>query len=218
MFKIKKQSVVYIDHMGKDLSAVNSARVSYGVTKDTLEPKDEKLLDYLAKNKHYSPFEHTALTVKIECPLYIRSQIVRHRSFSYNEISRRYTSEDLSFYLPEAFRKQHEKSKQCSDGAADAKAEAVARVAHEKLLEESLKAYNDMLDAGVSRELARGILPQCLMTSFYMTGNLRSWNQFLELRLHEHAQQEAREIGEMVEEIILDKFPKAYEALQRHRK
>src|SRR5687767_14024229 len=102
--------------MGEDLSVVNAARVSYGTSSSSLTDKDKKLIKYLADHKHMSPFEHCAMTALITCPLFVRSQIHRHRTFSYNEISRRYTSEDIEFYLPSSWRKQDEKNKQSSAG------------------------------------------------------------------------------------------------------
>lgn len=211
--RYRKIKAKYIDHMGDDLSVVNAARVSFSKTKDEFDDKkDVKLLNYLAEHKHGTPFEHTALTIHITCPLYIRSQIMRHRSMSFNEVSRRYTSEDISFYIP-PIRKQHKKSKQCSDGAADEEAIAYAEVAHERLIRESLEAYNGMIEKGVAREIARGILPQCMNTEFYMTGNLRSWAHFLSLRLDSHAQEEVVILSKQIKNIIKDKFPNSYEAL-----
>ena len=99
--------VDYIEHMGSEETIVNAARVSFGNNNVTeLSDKDKKLINYLAKHKHMSPFEHCILSVKITCPLYIRSQIHRHRTFSYNEISRRYTEKDMEFYLPYEYRKK----------------------------------------------------------------------------------------------------------------
>lgn len=206
-------SVEYIDHMGTDITVVNAARVSYNRKKEELEDKDIKLLNYLAKHKHYTPFEHCCLSVMIQCPLYIRSQIMRHRAFSYNEVSRRYTSEELSFYVPQHYRAQHVKSKQCSDGLVNNEANLHAQVAFERVLEDSLRSYEEMIDNGVARELARGILPQCLNTKFYMTGDLRNWAAFLKLRLDGHAQEEVQEVAKGVCDIIEDYMPEAYKAL-----
>jgi len=203
----------FIECMGNDLTVVNSARVSYGKTKTKLDIKDEKLLNYLAKHQHFTPFEHCILSVKIDCPLYIRSQIHRHRTFSYNEISRRYTDENLRFYVPKIMREQHSSSKQCSGDdfsivdSMRLKDEVIA--SHKK----SLEIYDKLIKAGVAREIARGVLPQNLMTEFWMTGNLRNWIHFLKLRLDSHAQYEVRVIAEDVKAIIEDKFPLAAKAL-----
>lgn len=205
--------VEYVDHMGNDTTVVNAARVSFNKRKDLLDEKDIKLLHYLAEHKHFTPFEHCQLSVKIDCPLYIRSQIHRHRTFSYNEISRRYTEENLRFYIPEQYRKQHKKSKQCSDGEFDTLDNVELAMKTEEMHNKCLSLYEEMIDAGVARELARGVLPQNLMTEFYMSGNLRNWIQFLSLRLDSHAQLEAQKIAQDIRDIIKDKFPHAAVAL-----
>ena len=108
-------SVEYIDHMGTDLSVVNAARVSFGVEREKLSDKDVKLINYLMQHNHTSPFEHCALTLRFVVPLFIRSQHHRHRTWSYNEISRRYTSVDMKFYEPKEFRTQHKSNRQASN-------------------------------------------------------------------------------------------------------
>ncbi len=151
---MSKISVAYIDHMGDDLSVINSARVSFGKSKDKMDKSDIKLINYLSKNKHLTPFEHCTLSVNIKCPLYVRSQIHRHRTFSYNEISRRYTSENIEFYIPEQYRKQHDKSKQCSDGLLDPLVEKESKEITKKIHDQCLNVYNKLISNGVARELA----------------------------------------------------------------
>ncbi len=201
--------VQYINHMGNDLTVVNSARISFGRESEELDDNDKKLIKYLADNSHYTPFEHNTLTVIIECPLYIRSQIHRHRTFSYNEISRRYTSENIEFYLPEEddIRKQSTNNKQCSEGYTSGLNALKAQMLIKNTHDECLRQYNKLIRLGVSREQARGVLPQNLMTKFYMTGNLRNWTHFLKLRLDAHAQKEVQEVAKSVYSIMLDKFP-----------
>jgi thymidylate synthase (FAD) len=109
-------SVDYVEHMGDDLTIVNSARVSFGKHKESLDEKDEKLINYLVKHKHTSTFEHNLITFRFRVPLYVRSQHHRHRTWSYNEISRRYTDINIQFYEPsEAFRTQHKSNRQASN-------------------------------------------------------------------------------------------------------
>lgn len=206
----------YIDHMGSDISVVNSARVSFGKETKAIDEKDIKLINYLAKHKHLTPFEHCSLSVKVTCPLFIRSQIHRHRTFSYNEISRRYTSENIEFYEPEVYRKQHDKSKQCSAGDFDEATNANIQLLVRQIHEQSLDAYNKLLDLGVAREMARGILPQNLMTEFWMTGNLRNWVAFLGLRIDNHAQKEVQDVAQPILKIIKEKFPESAKALFKH--
>ena len=108
-------AVELIDHMGTDLTIVNSARVSFGKEKNEIDEKDEKLIKYLVKHRHTSTFEHNVATFRFVVPLFIRSQHHRHRTWSYNEISRRYTDVDLRFYEPKNFRTQHESNRQASN-------------------------------------------------------------------------------------------------------
>ena len=108
-------SVSYIDHMGNDLTIVNSARVSFGINKAELDQRYKKLINYLVKNRHTSTFEHNVVTFKFVVPLYVRSQHHRHRTWSYNEVSRRYTDKNIKFYEPPAFRTQHKSNRQASN-------------------------------------------------------------------------------------------------------
>lgn len=205
----------YIDHMGDDLRTVNSARISFANEKEELDERDKKLIEYLADNEHYSPFEHNMATFIIECPLYIRSQIQRHRTFSYNEVSRRYTKEDLVFYVPpvDDIRKQSKSNKQASEGTLDNAESMAVQELMKETHDQCLAMYEEFLKWGVSREQARGILPQNLMTKFYMTGNLRNWAHFVKLRKHHHAQKEVQVIALQVEEKLGELFPESMKAL-----
>ncbi len=205
--------VTYVDHMGNDLRVVNSARISFGGESEAITDRDKKLIKYLADNEHMSPFEHNILTVIIECPLYIRSQIHRHRTFAYNEISRRYTSDNIEFFIPETIRKQAKSNRQASEGELEETEALNAINLMEKHHEESERVFKSLLSLGVPREQARGILPQNLMTKFYMTGNLRNWIHFVKLRIDNHAQAEVQSIGRQVLNILLEKFPEATKAL-----
>lgn len=208
--------VRYIQHCGSDLAAVNAARISFGSQSQELTEKDKKLIDYLAKNKHMSPFEHNSLTVLIECPLYIRSQIQRHRTFSYNEVSRRYTSENLEFFVPEKFRKQSKDNKQASEGNFDVPSTADFTFWFEHFHKDALELYERLIKEGICREQARGVLPQNLMTKFYMTGNLRNWVHFIELRQHSHAQEEVQIIAQEIEKIVETHFPESCKSLFKY--
>jgi thymidylate synthase (FAD) len=205
--------VHYINHMGDDLTVVNAARISFAGSSKLLDERDEKLIAYLAKNEHMSPFEHCQLSLMLECPLYIRSQIHRHRTFAYNEVSRRYTDEGLEFYLPplDDIRAQSKSNKQASDGPMDNP--RAAEQTMKEIVEKAETAFHTLIAMGVSREQARGILPQCLMTKFYMTGNLRNWAHFVRLRDHVHAQKEVQYIAQQVKVEMLLRFPVAARAL-----
>jgi thymidylate synthase (FAD) len=208
-----------IDKMGSDLTVVNAARISFANQAHYLVERDIRLLDYLAKNEHMSPFEHCSMTVMIECPLYIRSQIHRHRTFAYNEVSRRYTADDLAFYFPpiDDIRKQSKSNKQASDGLIGEKDATDADTLMRDVVIHAETAFNELLSLGVAREQARAILPQNLMTKFYMTGNLRNWAHFVRLRDHSHAQKEVQVIGKQVKLLMLELFPEASNALFTHQ-
>lgn len=208
--------VEYVEHMGSDLTAVNSARVSFGVHKTELDDKDKKLIQYLINHKHTSTLEHNIVTLRFKVPLYVRSQHHRHRTWSYNEISRRYTDAGIEFYEPKEFRTQHKSNRQASNaeelinplltGLYDDKnvfVSAELRKHHEK----SLKLFNAMIEAGVCREQARGILPQNLYTEYYGTVNANNLFKFISLRLHEGAQWEIVKVAEACLEIAYDLWP-----------
>jgi len=204
-------SVSLVDYMGNDKRAINAARVSLlndeidGFDAE-LDESDKRLLSFLVREQHTSPFEHSTVSVRITCPLFVSKQIMRHRTFSFNEVSRRYTSKGLQFYVPTILRQQAVKNLQCSTGEAVEDNTAV-RALYERQVNVALVAYNELIDAGVCREQARGILPQCLYTEFYMSGNLLNWFKFLRLRLHPHAQPEVQEVAQAVLELLREYFP-----------
>jgi|TARA_R100000081_G_scaffold23748_1_gene10515 thymidylate synthase (FAD) len=214
-------SVEYISHMGEDLSIVNAARVSFGAEKEELDDKDKKLINYLMQHNHTSPFEHCAITMRFTVPLFIRSQHHRHRTWAYNEISRRYTSVDMKFYSPPAFRTQHKSNRQASndelidpvlDSSYMAIGYEIASEAVKKHNARSLALYNALLDVGVCREQARGSLPQNLYTEYYGTVNLHNLFKFIGLRMHDGAQWEIQQVAKACLNIALQHFPVATEA------
>jgi len=213
MFESKIQ-VLYHDHMGCDKTIVDAARISLDADDQRfgLDEKDEKLIRYLAKNKHLSCFEHCTITMVIICPLFTRSHIHRHRTFSYNEISRRYTSENLSFWIPDDWLAQADSNRQSSSTPIASQLSAT-RVYAEGV-EAALQAYEQLLDLGVSREQARAVLPQGLYTRFYMTGNLRNWAAFVNLR-HDpvNAQEQDVQLSQGVLDVLRYYYPVAMRAL-----
>ncbi len=195
-----------IDHLGSEATIVNAARVSFGKLKKEIDERDVTLLHYLIDNKHTSPLEHLVFTFSIHCPLFIRGQWHRHRTWSYNEISRRYTEVDLEFYTPPKLRRQAETNRQASVDSPDFEDEALRKQirAHN---EQSLALYNSLLEAGVCREQARGVLPQNMMVTFWGTVNLNNLLHFLELRDSEHAQWEIREYAKAIKKLIRPVIP-----------
>jgi len=209
--------VEYVQHMGSDLTIVNSARVSFGKQKEDIDERDEKLIKYLIKHQHTSTLEHNLVTFRFCVPLFIRSQHHRHRTWSYNEISRRYTEENLQFYSPSKFRTQHKSNRQASN--EDILINPVLSCGvncGDKLLEHhrtSLNLYEDMINHGVCREQARGVLPQNLYTEYYGTCNLNNLIKFIKLRTHDGAQQEIRVVAEACQAIATELWPIAMKNL-----
>lgn len=205
--------VDYVSHMGSDITVVNSARVSFGVEKKELDENDEKLINYLISHRHTSTLEHNVLTYRFVVPLFIRSQHHRHRTWSYNEISRRYTNLNLCFYEPEKFRKQSKSNRQASIDEWVNPEYSVAGhpVTASDLLKQhhdaSLFVYNKLLEMGVCREQARGALPQNLYTEYYGTVNLNNLMKFIDLRSHEGAQWEIQQVANACLEIAESLFP-----------
>ena len=215
-----------VDHMGDDLTIVNSARVSFGVTKDKLDNRDKKLIKYLVKHRHTSTFEHNVVTFRFVVPMFVRSQHMRHRTWSYNEISRRYTDKDLQFYTPTTFRTQHETNRQASnldeinpvivpdlaDFGEGRRADAVVK-SH---VRSSLELFNTLMSRGVCREQARMVLPQNLYTEYYGTVNLNNLLKFIGLRRHAGAQWEIQRVAEACLEIAESLWPEAVGAYRQN--
>jgi len=217
LYDDKKGFVELVDAVGDDLTVVNSARVSFGKHKAKLDNKDKKLIKYLIKHKHTSTLEHCFVTFRIKVPLFVRSQHHRHRTWSYNEISRRYTDFDIQFYEPEAFRTQHKSNRQASN-ADDLinpevacprftvwKREAAEAIRlHNKT---ALQMFNNLIEAGVCREQARGVLPQNMYTEYYASANLNNILKFINLRTHEGAQWEIQEMAKGMLKIVEKLYP-----------
>ena len=219
-------AVELVDNMGSDLTIVNSARVSFGKQKDELDEKDEKLIKYLVKHRHTSTFEHNVATFRFVVPLFIRSQHHRHRTWSYNEISRRYTDVNMRFYEPKKFRTQHKSNRQASTddltiplincGQINKVPQPVTQLVEEHHMG-SLRLFNEMLKAGICREQARGVLPQNLYTEYYGTCNLSNLLKFIDLRIHEGAQWEIQKVAEALLEITTDLWPTAVGAFRENK-
>lgn len=214
--------VQYVDHMGSDLTVVNSARVSFGVEKKKLNQSDKKLINYLIKHRHTSTLEHCSISYKFVVPLFIRSQHHRHRTWSYNEISRRYTDVNIEFYEPKAFRTQHESNRQASNFegqinpvlSCGSDCDDMVSLHHQM----SLDLYNKMMEAGVCREQARGVLPQNMYTSYWGTTNLNNLFKFVDLRTHDGAQWEIQRVAEACLEIAKELFPVTIQSYENHKR
>lgn len=207
-------SVALVQHVGDDKSVVNAARVSFGGD-NTLpfDEKDAKLIRYLLKHEHGSPFEHNSLTFKIVAPIFVIRQWMRHRvGVSYNEISGRYVEVNEQFYTPEKFRQQAKSNRQASIEATDSLNQEQAHQVWENAWKQAFQAYQDLLALGVTREQARGVLPLTMYSEFYFTCNLRSLFHFLALRDHPGAQWETQMYARALAQLAEPLFPSSFEA------
>ena len=197
---------------GSDIDIVNAARVSFGKTVTELTEKDKKLIAYLMEHDHTSPFEHNQLSFRVKCPIYVQRQWMRHRMSSYNEISYRYVTSALEFYIPHHWRYQDKVNRQASNGAFT-NDELLQK--YKMALEVAGKEYEYLMAQGVCREQARGLLPLCTYTEFIYTVNLHSLMHFMRLRLHAGAQAEIRVYAQALLELATPHFPVALEAWKK---
>lgn len=208
-----------VDVMGEDASIVQAARVSYGTgTKKSSE--DRALIRYLMRNKHTSPFEMCEIKLHLKMPMCIGEQWLRHRTASLNKYSGRYSVLDADFYVPdvEHLEKQSIVNKQGREGALE---ENIAAQIQEKMRTHCKKAYEnyeELLNLGVAREIARMVLPANIYTQFYWKIDLHNLMHFMQLRSSSHAQYEIRVYSEIIEEIVKEWCPYTYEAFVDYRK
>tara|TARA_Y100000996_G_scaffold315263_1_gene251466 strand:- start:1555 stop:2226 length:672 start_codon:yes stop_codon:yes gene_type:complete len=203
-----------VDRMGDDMSVVRAARVSYG-NESKGEKADEKLIHYLMKHNHGTPFEHIVFTFHIKCPIFVARQWFRHRIGSFNEISGRYTELDTEFFVPQLFRENKTSNHQASI-EGDFSDEETQSMMSEWIyaLEIAESTYQSLLEKGVAREQARAILPVGTYTEFYWTVNLRSLFNFIRLRTADDSQAEMREYAEKIQEIARDFAEWSFEAFE----
>jgi thymidylate synthase (FAD) len=171
----------------------------------------------MADHEHGTPFEHTAITLHVACPLFVRGQWHRHRiGWSYNEISRRYTADDIKFHFPTEWREQNKSgNKQGSKTGLTDHDQYHINAIYESLIDTAMAVYEGMILDGVANEQARMVLPQSMYTRFYATCNLRSAAHFIELRDDEHAQPEIRAYAKSMREQLRELFPVSINALMR---
>jgi thymidylate synthase (FAD) len=202
-----------IDKMGSDLSVVNAARVSMGKKHDVFTPEDEKLINYLAREGHTSPFRHAFLSIHVKCPLFVKGQFDKHQvGISINTISGRYVQTADDWYSPDILRKAADNVKQGSkDEAIELNDDSIEEMNHH--YEYCLDTYNILLTRGVCREQARTVLPQGMNTEFYMSGSLQAFVHFCSLRTDSHAQREIQEYGFAIKQVCETFFPVSTKAL-----
>ena len=208
--------------MGSDLTVVNAARVSFGKRKEEFTEGDKKLINFLAKHGHWSPFGHCSLQFHISAPVFVARQLVKHQiGLTWNEISRRYVDYEPEFYEVDKWRGRAEDKKQGSD--EENTVEWVNRSQRTDTLKShveniALKNYNIMLDAGVAPEQARMILPQSMMTEWYWSGTLYAFARVCNLRCAPDAQYETRMVANIINSESNKMFPVSWSALCRNHK
>ena len=213
--------VTYVDHMGSDLSVVNAARVSFGKKSDwlprihngeakVLSTKDCRLIEYLARHNHKSPFNHTFTTFHIKAPVFVARQLVKHEYMPWNEISRRYVDEEPELYEAPIWRGRSADKKQGSEGEVKSNANIFY---HNN---QSLMVYKQLLDEGVAPEQARMVLPQSMMTEWYWSGTVFSFAKMCSLRCKDDTQAETRVVADAIDEEMENLYPISWEALKEY--
>lgn len=212
---LNKGFVEYVSHMGDDLTVVNAARVSFNKESKELLEKDEKLLQYLAKHNHWTPFAHPQITLRIKAPISIRTQFFKHKQgFVENEISRRYVTFDPEVYYPRWRGKPTNGAKQGSDDFLENPDDSNScHIAYSQAVDQCFDIYNMLLRRGVAPEQARFVLPQGTYTEWWWTGSLAAYARFYGQRSDPHAQWEIREYAKAIGKTIEPLFPASWKAL-----
>jgi len=213
---LDKGFIEVVDSLGNDLTVVNSARVSFGKRKEKWDKSDERLVRYLAKHKHYSPFRHLQIQFHIKAPEFVMRQWYKHvvgiettsnsstKDHAWNEISGRYVEYD-EFYEPTEFRKQSEDNKQASDGLIELQSNT--RLLWESTQQNCISAYKEMLRRGMAKEQARTILPLTLYTEVYWTASFQAVMNFIELRNEKTSQIEIQEYAKVLLDLMFEVYP-----------
>ena len=215
-----EMEVTLVDHMGSDLSVVNAARVSFsktsqwetipeaGPTPGLLKEGDEKLIKFLAKHDHWSPFGHASMQFHIKAPVFVARQLVKHQvGLVWNEVSRRYVDYEPEFYEPTEWRLSAEDKKQ---GSSDETTPYDVSATHMH----ATSTYNSMLKQGIAPEMARMVLPQSMMTEWYWSGTLYAFARVCNLRCKPDAQVETQMVANQIDKLTEEVFPYSWEALR----
>jgi thymidylate synthase (FAD) len=209
----------YIDHMGTDLTVANAARVSFGKSSEmeentwgppSLKAKDAKLISYLAKHKHISPFGHCFASFHVKAPVFVARQLVKHKFLRWNEISRRYVDDAPEFYEPDVWRGRSSDKKQGSAGVVEVR----GSVPVGRAMYACRDAYEGLLKSGVCPEQARMVLPQNMMTEWYWSGSLDAFADMCNLRCKPDTQAETAEVAWDIDRMMIKLFPVSWKALR----
>ena len=215
----------YVDHMGSDLSVANAARVSFGKKSEmeentwgppTLKAKDAKLINYLAKHKHISPFGHCFASFHVKAPIFVARQLVKHKFLRWNEISRRYVDDDPEFYSPSWRETSTDKKQGSGDEVTKVmQFSAAIKVNHQNTLQAEL--YKEMLAGGICEEQARVVLPVSTMTEWYWSGSLDAFSDMCNLRCKPDTQAETREVANKIDRKMIELFPVSWDSLTEEK-
>ena len=203
-----------IDHMGCDMSVVNAARVSFGKKIDRMytKPTDDRLISYLARHKHMSPFGHCFASFHVKAPVFVARQLVKHKFLRWNEISRRYVDSEPEFYMPRSWRGRSEDKKQGSSGEwYDEDTDISVGYCYTACLD----TYKELLDEGICPEQARMVLPQSMMTEWYWSGSLDAFADMCKLRCAPDTQAETQEVANKISIQMHKLFPVSWMALAK---
>ena len=209
-----------IDSMGSDLSVANAARVSFAKESEmedslwgppSLKEKDAKLIRFLAKHKHLSPFGHCFATFRVKAPIFVARQLVKHKFLRWNEVSRRYVDSEPEFYEPKQWRGRSADKKQGSEG--------VVKIILDQEVQwnRQLSTYKTLLSEGVAPEQARIVLPQSMMTEWYWSGSLDAFADMCNLRCKPDTQAETREVAKQIDHKMIELFPVSWDALTKEK-
>ena len=228
-------TATYIDHMGSDLSVVNAARVSFGKQSEwerteelvevevdggllvwpddilRLSDKDTKLIHYLAKHGHYSPFGHCFASFHIKAPIFVARQLGKHEYLRMNEVSRRYVDSEPEFYVPDVWRGRSKDKKQGSDGVVELFYDDESYLGEAQAT--AISMYQHLLKVGVAPEMARMVLPQSMYTEWYWSGSMDAFANMCNLRLKEDTQYETRLVAQQIDKVMGELYPVSWKAL-----
>lgn len=218
---MKQIKIELIDYMGSDLSTVNSARVSFDTEhteftyrKDVPKGSDEGLVEYLAKHNHSTPFRHNQVQIRCHAPIFLAAQLKKHQAgLSWNEVSRRYVSSEPEFFIPDEWRGIPDGSIKQGSGKLQQSINEQAIDLYSQIVHNSSQDYKLMIKQGVAPEMARMVLPQSMMTSWYWSGNLLAFAHVYKERIAPGAQLEAQHFAAELDKIIQPLFPESWKAL-----
>ena len=198
--------------MGDDLDVVNAAKVSFAKESKEFDDNSVRLIKYLAKHKHMSPFGHCFASFHVKAPIFVARQLVKHKFLRWNEVSRRYVDDEPEFYVPDVWRGRSADKKQGSDGVV--KLEGVDEQIVDDYAAEALTAYQVLLEAGVAPEQSRMVLPQSTMTEWWWSGSLDAFADMCNLRCKPDTQYDTRLVADQISDKMRELFPVSWQALR----